>query len=85
MIRTMWKIPASQAFISYLPIVGFTNPMPQFEHKYLGHQLTNKDSLANKVQVDENEFRTLLNTTIEGRTFYYESMTNNWFVLSDIQ
>ena len=84
MAQLMWKISASPNYIKYLSIVGFTNTLPTFEHKYLGHQLTTKNnSLATKVSVDENKCRLLFNIVVESRVFYFDSSDNSWLVLVD--
>ena len=81
----MWKVPASDEFVAYLGAVGFTNSVPSYEHEHLGKELTTKNSLAEKVQVDENTFRLMFNVLLEGRTFYYEFSTNDWYVLPDVR
>ena len=79
----MFRVPASPSFVQYLAVVNSITIIPQFEHKYLGTHLVTKDSLASKVEVDENKFRLMSSTQLEGRQFYYDFVENAWFVLQD--
>ena len=79
----MWRVPASPNYIKYISIIGFSETVPNFEHIYLGKQLTTKGSLAEQVIVDENRFRIMYNLSIEDRQFYFESSSSSWFVLLD--
>ena len=84
MVNIMWKIPASAAFLSYMRVAGF-GTLPEFEHAYLGVQLTLSNSLATKVEVNENDVRFLLNIIVEDRIFYFDTASGNWLVLADKQ
>lgn len=79
----MWKVPASLSYIKYVSAVGLQGSVPDFEHVYLGKQLTTKGSHAEQLDVDENRFRIMYSFIIENRKFYYETSSNSWFVLVD--
>lgn len=79
----MFKVPASSSFVQYLGVVNSISPIPQFEHKYLGTHLVTRDSLAVKIDIDENKFRLMSSAQLEGRQFYYDFTDNAWFVMQD--
>jgi len=83
MLQKMWVVPASAEFIKYIAAVGFTDKLPEFEHKHLGHQLTTKGSSAKKVDVDVNHVRIMYNLVVEGRKFCYDFSNSNWYVKAD--
>ena len=83
MLQKMWMVPASPEFIKFVEVVGFTGKIPEYEHRYLGHQLTTKNSLAKKADVEENNVRIMYSTIVEGRKFCYDFSNNTWYVQVD--
>jgi len=85
MEQLMWKIPASDNFLRYMNAIGFTGTIPEFEHVYLGRQLTQDDSnsIAEQVLMNVNNFTTRTNIELEGRIFYFDFLNKMWYVLVD--
>lgn len=85
MAKKMWQIPASNEFLKYLVPSAPVTFIPDWEHQYLGHQLTTKGSLAQQVLLDDNAFASKNPIVVEGRSFYYQYVSKSWFVLVDGQ
>jgi hypothetical protein len=64
-------------------MIGFTKDVPVFEHKYLGNQLTSKNSLATKIELNESSLSNMNLGIIEGRNFYYTH--GLWYVIADVK
>jgi hypothetical protein len=85
MAKLVWQIPASDEFVRYMVPSAPVTFIPPWEHQYLGHQLTTKDSLAKQVLLPDNAFVTKNPIMVEGRAFYFQYVSKSWFVLVDGQ
>lgn len=83
MAKLMWKIPASKKFLESMGRSSPVTSIPEWEHQYLGHQLTTRNSLAEKLEVDDTVLANKNPMLVDGRKFYYQYTSKSWFVEVD--